>query len=357
MKKSFNPGAAFFFGSDGKAYSVPEKNSKGADIPGAFSRLYKPTEAARNEMVELQSNGLEAGPDGRGPIDGLRVTSFADDSANSTNYVMDCSGNKVSGSKLNCSSSRAVGRSSLERLQNCVGQSYQTHPDNTVGLSVDSDFCKIAYSDGRPTDKDRFALINAINRTRKSPASLGNGVQDQTNTGTYLNPPYPLPSDLPTLLTPDVYSLRGMPYSRPGVTETAKSLRPSAKRGKALSAPPTPAKDPLDSLIQQINPMVVEASSKLGESISKHRSNMDQLKQMTGRLESETQKQTLKALESQEKQSDYLIRLTNMETSATRTSAMAEDAHLKMLSRSYAYFGWGALALVLAVGVIRTKAT
>ena len=308
-------------------------------------------------MVELQSNGLEAGPDGRGPIDGLRVTSFADDSANSTNYVMDCSGNKVSGSKLNCSSSRAVGRSSLERLQNCVGQSYQTHPDNTVGLSVDSDFCKIAYSDGRPTDKDRFALINAINRTRKSPASLGNGVQDQTNTGTYLNPPYPLPSDLPTLLTPDVYSLRGMPYSRPGVTETAKSLRPSAKRGKALSAPPTPAKDPLDSLIQQINPMVVEASSKLGESISKHRSNMDQLKQMTGRLESETQKQTLKALESQEKQSDYLIRLTNMETSATRTSAMAEDAHLKMLSRSYAYFGWGALALVLAVGVIRTKAT
>lgn len=356
-QKSFNPGAAFFFGSDGKAYSVPEKNSKGADIPGAFSRLHKPTKAVRNKMVELGSNGLEAGPDGIGPIDGLRVTSFADNSANATNYVMDCSGNKVSGSELNCLSSRAQGGSSLERLQNCVGKSYRAHPDSTVGLSVDSDFCNIAYSDGRPTDDDRFDLINAINRTRRPPASLGNGVQDRTNTGTYLNPPYPLPTDFPTLMTPDVYKVRGMPYSSPAETKIADSLRPSSKRRTTLSSPPTNGKDPLDALIKQITPIVDKASSTLSESISRHRSDMDQLKTMTGHLASETQKQTLKALESQKKQSDYLIRLTNMETSATRTSAMAEDAHLKMLTRSYAYFGWGALALVLAVGVVRSKAT
>ena len=325
-----HPGAVGIVGTDGIAYNLSGSNTTMMEALGAA--------APSMADVRLLHNGQFASK--QDAMKGLRVES------NGSYYTIPCKGTKVTSTGLLCETK--PGGSDFDA---CLSQAAHLG-SSVVGMSVGRDGCTVAYKKAAAGDviqKDRLELITGINL-----AQSGTSGDDGTS-GTYLNAPLPSPvsnSHLQGLMSPHASAGSGEIYNNAFGSSAHVRHSLSDPSGQAIT-PPSPI---LPAVIDQVQQQLEQRHTHLTQTVGVHQQNFNEVGERLSANEDALQAAAQRALRAQIEQSDLLVRMTNMETGSTRTSAMAEDAHLKMLTRSYAYFGWGALALVLAVGVVRAKA-
>ena len=340
-----DPGAVGIIGTDGLPYKIDDAEST------VMGELGSPSSGQGAALLARAGGPI-------GAMGGLRLNS------NGKYYTIPCAGESVPQAPQHLCEQFDFGNQGTveDRLDSCLKQAALVSNqggERVVGISTDDlGKCTLAYTkDRRPVSQGhRAELIRAINLAKEGNANASG------KEGTYFNAPLPSAgssSSMKGLIvpnaaeSPDLYSNA---FGRSATIRSALGTTPENPIAPAQQPSDTPSLSVLSSLVDVAKHQVSTAASRLELASNKHKQLVRQVDARRKETGDSLQEKTAEALRAQIKQSDLLVRLANLETNTTRTSAMAEDAHLKMLTRSYAYFGWGALALVLAVGLVRTKA-